>query len=251
MIFNYDLGKESPSYDFAVFLALCEQERLKAAEDSFYVYINSNISQHYRNSVYDWRWRIPHLLFPLALMMPNCRGVAIGIEGQWLGHYLINLKKELYFNNNFKHLTASKLALDAVPAYDNVITFRERSLEPTRNSNKKAWWSAFNGSNDLFIQDNEAELSLENINVELRMAIYQKAKMNWFVSNGCAALCILNPDINYKVFKIETPSVGCTTIRYINKSSGINRGDSPRIANEGQKYIWQEDTYENIKREKG
>jgi hypothetical protein len=250
MIFNYDLAKQNCSFDFVVFLALCEQSRIQNAASSFYVYISPDVAIRYKEANFDWKWRIAHLLFPLALMMPNCRGVGIGLEGSNLSYNLLELDVNIYRSGKFGYIRAGEFALENSPTYDNVITFRERSLHPLRNSNKKAWWSAFNGSNDLFIQDNETELSIENINVELRMAIYQKAGMNWLVSNGCGALCILNPNIKYKIFKIETPEYRPTSLSHIRHAQGTSRGDSPRIANEGQKYIWQEDTYENIKREK-
>ena len=251
MIFNYDLAKQNCSFDFVVFLALCEQSRIQNAASSFYVYISPDVALRYKEANFDWKWRISHLLFPLALMMPNCRGVGIGKEGSNLSYKLSELNYDIYRSSEFGYIRAGEWALENARAYDNVITFRERSLHPLRNSNKKAWWSNFNGSNDLFIQDNEFELSLENINVELRMAIYEKAGMNWLVSNGCGALCVLNPNIKYKSFKIEVPDYGPSSLRHIQRASGISEGETPRIATEGQKYIWQEDTYENIKREKG
>jgi hypothetical protein len=245
MKFNYDLRRESPSYDFVVFLALCEQSRLLMQKESFYVYINTDIHQHYKDTVYDWKWRITHLLMPLAMMMPNCRGVGIGSDGKWLGHYILNLKKDIYFDENFGHITAGKRALDSVKSYDHVITLRERSLEPARNSGDG--WDIFRKyDKTLIIPDTETMFTLQNVNIELRMATYQKAGMNWGVSNGCLALCVLNPLIPYRVLKIETPSVVSTNIRYIMRSSGIRRGGSPKIATKDQKYIWKEDTVENI-----
>jgi hypothetical protein len=74
---------------------------------------------------------------PLAMMMPNCRGVGIGTKGIGLGYNTVSIDKDVYFDKNFKHITAGQTALDMVYNTTNLITLRERRYEVARNSNVK------------------------------------------------------------------------------------------------------------------
>jgi len=247
MVFNYDLKTCPVTYDFVTFLTLCEQLRLLRGSKKFYVYIDDDISDFQVSCHPDWRWRIYNLLIPLAGMMPNCEGVGIGKIGERVGYSTIDIDREIYFDKDFKHITAGKTALDMACPTTNLITLRHSHLYPERNSNIKEWLGVFNNEfNHEFIDDFECSPSIYNINVELRMAMYMKSKMNWFVAHGCGALAMFNPNIPYRVFKPVTESVSCTTLDHIKRETGMSPGDNPHIASENQKYIWKDDNYDAI-----
>lgn len=249
MIFNYDLRRQPVTFDFVTFLTLCEQERLLMQKESFYVYINPEVNNFQKTACYDWKWRITHLLMPLAMMMPNCCGVGIGTKGRSLGYRTKDIQKEVYFDKSFKHITAGETALNIAYKTQNLITLRQRRWTPERNSNLEAWRDAFIGEPYSLIEDLEVYPRVENINVEVRMAMYMQADMNWGVANGCGALWVFNPTIPYRVFKIVTESVPCTSKSHIKAATGMNIGDQPHIATENQKYIWMDDTKEAIREE--
>ncbi|MBT7349928.1 hypothetical protein HN803_03980 [candidate division WWE3 bacterium] len=245
MKFNYDLRRQPPTFDFVTFLALCEQERVISHKDSFSVTINPEVNHFQRLANHDWEWRITHLLMPLAMMMPNCSGVGIGGEGVSLGYNIKTLQKEIYFNEDFGHITAGKMALDSVKSYDHVVTIRECSYQSQRNSGDG--WDIFRKyDKTLIIPDTETMFTLQNVNIELRMATYQKAGMNWFIPNGPLGLCVFNPTIPYRCFKIVNENYKQTSEMFVKRVYGIKRDMSPKIATKDQKYIWKEDTVENI-----
>ena len=249
MLFNYDLRRQPVTYDFVIFLTLCEQSRLLAQKESFYVTINPEANHFQQEACYDWEFRITHLLMPLAMMMPNCRGVGIGSEGKSLGYNTKEIRKDVYFDKGFKHITAGKTALGMAYKTQNLITLRTRKWTPERNSNLEGWRDGFVGHPYTLIEDLEVHPKLENINVEVRMAMYMLSDMNWGVANGCGALMMFNPTIPYRVFKIVTESVPCTSVAHIKRATGMKVGDQPHIATENQKYIWKDDTKEAIREE--
>ena len=68
------------------------------------------------------------------------------------------------------------------------------------------------------------------------------------VNNGPATLLMMNKNLRYIMLKLITESVEGTSTEYY-KSKGINYGESLPWATQFQKYVWEDDTYEVIKRE--
>jgi hypothetical protein len=82
------------------------------------------------------------------------------------------------------------------------ITLREAKYQPHRNSNLPEWlkfadWLKERGEQVVFVRDTDkAEEELEgydtlpeaSLDLDVRMALYQQAKMNYFVSNGPAVM---------------------------------------------------------------
>jgi hypothetical protein len=249
----YNLQRNPPTYDIVVFLALAEQERIKLGAKYFYVNIDSRITSQYAERMPDWDWRIKHLLIPLCLMMPKCKGVGIGSDGLELGYNFKDILPEYYNLDKFYHITAGPLALKRAESFDHTITIRQSTLNPVRNSNFDGWDNVFNFTtliNDkvLLIPDTEQELTIYNMNVEMRMAAYQNSKMNWFINNGPGCLALLNPTVPYRFLKIHTEAAPSTSMRHLNRI-GLVYNESPKICTKNQKYIWLNDTEDNIRTE--
>jgi len=146
------------------------------------------------------------------------------------------------------------------------ITLREYDSFPDRNSSLKDWAKFVMGLNkDIYfpviLRDTEKDFDsipkeLEGLsifheavwNVELRVALYELSYLNMCVNNGPATLLMMNKNIRYIMVKLITESLEGTSTEYY-KSKGINYGESLPWATQFQKYVWEDDTYEVIKRE--
>jgi len=146
------------------------------------------------------------------------------------------------------------------------ITLRETSYSVARNSNV-AEWLKFAGSLDpkeyqpVFIRDTEAlftesEEAFEDfpcfpaasLNVDVRMAIYQRAWLNMMVPNGPNSLCWHGNGIRSLTFKMVTESADASTPLML-ASIGIEPGGQSNYLGPLQKFIWEEDDFEVLRRE--
>ncbi len=147
-----------------------------------------------------------------------------------------------------------------------VITLRQYAYMPQRNSNIEAW-ANFAQSLDpnhyfvVIVPDTEVAMNgpltqlsmfehfMETCwNIELRAALYESAYLNLGVNNGPFALCWLNKNCRYLMFKIITQEVPQTTEEAI-KKHGLIPGRTPPFAMEYQKWVWEQDTEEVLNRE--
>ena len=122
--------------------------------------------------------------------------------------------------NGFMATTQSIIYINKWQQFKNInnpivcITLRRYGFDASRNSNIEAWvqfadWISEKGFTPIFIPDTdscwEPDDRIKNYqvftegcwNLELRLALYEMAYVNYFYSNGCAALAILNKKIRY------------------------------------------------------
>lgn len=147
---------------------------------------------------------------------------------------------------------------DTVPV---TITLREAPHWKKRNSNLEAWLKfakdlEAKGENVVFIRDTFrateplpgfATCPIAAWNLDLRMALYERAKCNMFVSNGPAGLGLFS-DSPYIYFvnndrNIDYPG---NNPGWWRKSNGIAEGEQWPWALPTQQMVWKTDTYENI-----
>jgi hypothetical protein len=146
------------------------------------------------------------------------------------------------------------------------ISLREYDSLPARNSSLKDWAKFATGLNkDIYypviLRDTEKDFDpvpeeLEGLtifheavwNVELRVALYELSYLNMCVNNGPAALLYYHKNTRYLLLKFVVPSVyGCSEEYFTSK--GLRTGKSFPWATPLQKIVWEDDTYEVIKRE--
>jgi hypothetical protein len=164
-------------------------------------------------------------------------------------------------------LAASDRARDAMNGWLHgtepiTITLREAPHWTKRNSNLGAWLKFAKdlegkGENVIFIRDTFkatepllpgfATCPIAAWNVDLRMALYEHARCNLFISNGPAGLGLFS-DRPYLYFvnikrDAEYPA---NTPGWWKKSNGVADGEQWPWALPTQRMIWQPDTYENI-----
>jgi len=113
------------------------------------------------------------------------------------------------------------------------VTLRNYNRNPQRNSNVAAWRKFAAETGALVIED----YGITPIPLVDRWDLYQ-CRMNYFVDNGPAVLCYYS-DAPYATFGWEmTPHL---------ENMGFHKGYQFPWANDNQRLIWADDTYENIK----
>lgn len=145
------------------------------------------------------------------------------------------------------------------------ITIRNYEVFPERNSNVHAWAQVAQtlvqrGFQVVVVPDisniakmredfSSAEIfELGAIDFDLRLALYEAARMNLFVNNGPCAAAALSPKIPYRMFNIVVEHSVTTDPEFI-KSKGFTIGETPAYAKGNQKWVWKSDSYKNIMQE--
>ena len=138
------------------------------------------------------------------------------------------------------------------------ITLRGYSYMPARNSTLD-YWVAFAERLDptrfvvVFVPDVDQTLQrplpmLAKFliypevawNVELRMALYERAYLNLGVNGGPLSLCWFNERTRYITFRMITASVPQSTMEYA-RTLGFEIGESLPFATEFQEWLWDQD----------
>ena len=146
------------------------------------------------------------------------------------------------------------------------ITLREYGYHEERNSNVTAWTAFARGLDPeeyfvVFVRDLETAMAPTTglfagltifegapINLELRMALYERSYLNLGSSNGPMALCVLNEKTPYVMFKILTPGVPQATLEWLT-NIGIEIGaERHSFATPFQKLVWEDDDLDVIRR---
>src|SRR5688572_2141828 len=86
----------------------------------------------------------------------------------------------------------------------------------------------------------------KGIDLHERMALYEGARMNFFVGNGPATLCI-HSEAPYAVLKVAPEAEGSGSVKFL-RSEGLEPGAQYPWANARQKLFWGGDTYDEIMR---
>ncbi|NQV49887.1 MAG: glycosyltransferase [Candidatus Marinimicrobia bacterium] len=146
------------------------------------------------------------------------------------------------------------------------ITLRECSYELGRNSTLEAWAKFATSLNSetyypVIIRDTEAALQpipepLKNLNLfpdvvwnlEIRIALYERAYLNMFVANGPGIFGAFSESIRFLMFKIITQNCAATSVQHL-KSIGLEVGAQLPWLNQFQRWVWEDDEYEVIVRE--
>jgi len=183
-----------------------------------------------------------------------------------------NLSDALTSKEDIMNLKASAQSLQYLQAwYDKtvkdkkliVISLRYYDFMPARNSKIEEWLAFADSLTDdyfvVFVPDTaKALLGLPTAihryccldacswNLHLRAALYELAYLNLTINNGPSALCWLNKNVRYLTFKLITDEVAQTTAEVMAKYGFEVDKDLP-FAGRFQRWIWQDDTLENIK----
>ena len=144
-----------------------------------------------------------------------------------------------------------------------MITLRDYGFMTKRNSDLDQW-IAFSSRLDrslytvIWVRDTERELAFQDteiagwpvfsavcFNIELRMALYERAYLNLMINNGPYGLCAFNERCRYVMFKILTPDVPQTTEASMHRH-GFDIGETPAFSTRFQEWVWEDDKLDVI-----
>jgi len=161
-------------------------------------------------------------------------------------------------------LTVPRFRARPEPKFDGcvTITLREAQQWPHRNSNKDAWlaFAAYlkgHGERVIMVRDTAHAdaifYSIEtcpqaSIDLATRAALYQSAKMNFFVSNGPATLAFFSEWSWTMFLKIEPDGhpYAPNTPKFWREQFGMEVGEQFPWARPDQRIVWKGDDYENL-----
>ena len=112
------------------------------------------------------------------------------------------------------------------------ITIRESIRNKHRDSNRPEWDKFAKAIGAVVIED----AYVKPISIEDRMALYRNSSMNYFCSNGPAALCCYS---NLPCLMVSNQAASGTWGEF-------KEGGQFHWFNEKQRLFWGEDTYENL-----
>jgi hypothetical protein len=142
------------------------------------------------------------------------------------------------------------------------ITLREADHWPHRNSNIPAWLRfahdlRWEGHNVVFIRDTAKAMEpigdfetdpLASFDLQMRMARYQSAKANLFVSNGPVTLGVFSDRPWLQFVPVEDESSGYAANRpsFWERANGVKVGNQYPWSGPAQRLVWERDTYQSI-----
>lgn len=154
-------------------------------------------------------------------------------------------------------IEAELWALKEFPEPPFVITLREIFYWPQRNSNVEAWLEFAKGLQgrvvilrDTWKRDEPLE-GFETcrdavVDLHKRFALYRRAKMNFFVMNGPAALCHYTDTVPYMTLLKDAPGYPCYDPKFLEGFIGIEPLGQFPWASDRQRLVYVDDTCENI-----
>lgn len=147
-------------------------------------------------------------------------------------------------------------------AYPVTITLRESEQYPYRNSNLNAWlcFATYLQQRDervVIVRDTaKAKIPIMGfetypeaaINLDIRCALYDRAKINMFVSNGPATLAYFSSRPWMMMLHLEPDGHPYTpnTPKFWQEQFGVEPGGQFPWSLPDQRIIWAKDTYENL-----
>lgn len=170
------------------------------------------------------------------------------------------------------YLQASRSALNYIDKYLSMhnpknksivsITLRQTHGKPKRNSDISAWqkvahWLIEFGYFVVVVPDTDNPIvtgfegcwvaDVVCFNVELRMALYQRSYLNLGVNNGPMHLCAMNSKVDYLMYKQVVEEYPHSSLQsFIDR--GFQLGGNFPDATKTQKFIWEDDNFEVIKK---
>lgn len=266
----YDLGVAPPTFDFLTFLSEADKARKEGNYEALDIVFEPGPMNGFRldnlpPSVEIREGMLHRVCVAACRLLPGVRSVSVlktrkAIEGdvfpknyQHHNHQLACYGAQ-HFKTSARPLRATKEARDQIaklfPTRYATITLRECDYWPERNSIRVSWDQAarelqFMGIKPVIVPDFNGKglLGFEtfaqaSVDLDLRLALYEKAEVNLGVMNGPMALCFLS-ECRYIVWK---PVIGRYTDEMYTRF-GINPGD--QYGPNGW-VIWEEDTPESV-----
>jgi tetratricopeptide (TPR) repeat protein len=295
----YDLQVSPATFDIVNFLFLAEMQRMAQNLDVIDLVIVASenddgfrADQH-QTSIHDKNRILSNVLMKCYTLSPHCRRslfirhrddaalIQSDATHVFPKSYSIDTPYPFYLTKEMVHFglrgapypafSATEEAIERMKSWIKpragdkrpiVITLREMSRHPERNSNIAAW-ANFAKSLDhriyfpIFIRDTASIFSpvkleindfetcdLAAVNLELRMALYQSAYLNLTVTNGPSLLLNNNPECRFIEFKSSEDAINTTDYYY--GKLGFTADYHHLRLNSQQKILRERDNFESI-----
>ena len=173
-------------------------------------------------------------------------------------------------NKHYKELLSEYLKTNNIKKKIITLTLRDSSFNRSKNSKIDEWVKLYNFlesanyfpiilddfENICVDKKNDKLNSLNtyhfaNIDIRMRLALYEKAHLNISVNNGTASLLVYSKKCNYIIFKhfVDDPESSSSLENNI-KTNGLQFGEQYPFASTKQKIIWnQYDDFKFLKEE--
>jgi tetratricopeptide (TPR) repeat protein len=284
----YDFAVGGISFDFAAFITLAEVERARRGFDGIHLVIVPGLGDGFHpNPLYDVehkQWRLRNIILPVAHLLPSLAALSLCASRDEGQHFFDAAGGNVYptryqpdkplttvhtgwcslaacLGHNVQVLSASPQArryarqwLDARAAQRRavVITLREASFRPERNTDPALWAElahalATKGYFPVIIRDIERSLDptpreFEGLtvfpegpfNLDLRLALYEEAFLHVSVNNGASSLCGWDRNVQF-VFVVGPEEFADPVPRW----AGVAHGKQLPYYNRFQRHLWQ------------
>lgn len=272
----YDLAVAPPTYDFLAFLSAAEQMRIARGAKHIDIVFQPGPNGGFRDDNLPpdlatreaMLWRV---CVGACRLLPSVRDVQVlkrraPVEGAiFPDGWTVDTPVAVYGTRYFTAAAAQPvlratesaraiIARDVAGPYVTV-TIRQAVYWPDRNSQLDVWMAISDrierlGWRVVWVPDaDHPAVPWANVyapamtDIDLRMALYEGAAMNFGVVNGPMALCYLSR-ARYRVFKPVVPSCPSTTLEFLRRN-GVREGD--QMGGDGR-LIWAQDNFDVILR---
>ncbi len=282
----YDMSICPANFDFLTFCVVAKAQCAAMGEEC-YVIFKKGPNRGFREpnrkpySLEEQEFRMGHVLYPICKAMglnystegtpdifPNIDESQV-LRSKDNPYQLLAILKEHRKGSKLEWPKPTQKALEMVrkeyPVKPIVITLRETYTEG-RNSVLYEWMKFYDyicGYNNIvFIRDtamwNESTASIKDIPVfpvasidlDIRLALYHYAKMNYSVGGGPSILLHYSTTIPYRTFKMAFDGYKSSSVEFLTQME-FPPGSQWPWATSNQKIIWELDTFENLKKEWG
>lgn len=220
----YDLATRPASFDFLTFLTVA---RTDGAEHIRFAFDGRFKPKDYDNP----KERVDSILRPACELV----GVPYSVgsrEGEEYGHFISDLIET--------YRRFGRIEKYGNPVSGDYVTVTLRSSRKEHRNSSGDWLKFAEEIKAVVIPDYEDK----PISLSSRMKLYENARLNMFVNNGPAMLCICS-DIPYAILKYANKG-GATNVEWL-ASQGLPKGSQYPFASERQRIFWGGDSYQEIR----
>jgi hypothetical protein len=273
-LFCYDINNEPIQFDFLPWIIGAEMERVREGAPAP---LKIGFIEGATNVVYDEKSTLSRNAWMDHVVVPICRMLGAEISAE-----AINGRRPDHYG--FSRIVEAAKAGEAVPKLKVtpgadaiarrwadetgqppiVITLREAKYWRHRNSNLDVWLRFASelraeGEFVLFVRDTQMASEpmqhgfptcpIASTDMDVRFALYERAKCNFFVDNGPWTLALMGT-APWLAFVNTDPMTGYipNTPQWWKRNHGVEKGGQFPWSTPDQRIIWDADTYDALRR---
>ncbi len=262
----YDLAVEPANFDFPCWLAYAHMQMVKeGVEGPLRVgFLDAREEDDTPENAAKRRRMFENVLLPLVDMFGAVHDDEAAVSGRRYNTYALKPIVEAYKKGERLPTFKPKIEAQFHGNPPVTITLREADHWPHRNSNLSAWFDfarylEAKGERVIFVRDSaKADEPLTcygdfttykpaAVDLNARLALYEAAKCNLFVSNGPWMLALFGK-VPWQMFvrvALDEP-YHANLPNWWRKHHGVAEGEQFPWATKHQRIVWKEDSYENL-----